>query len=167
MVMAMANIIGQPSPPVVDLPSRVMGVLPPGPIILLNREILSLALNPNVSFPATVWAKIENSFRPLFLRSVWSSSVRLSTNPDTIQGTLSSELDISQFQPTVKVSPSNMSKNPLSSLLPPSRWQVTFTPPMSAPSLEWTVILSARAWSWGSKDNVTLPRVAIFLFGLG
>ena len=61
-----------------------MGAFPSGPIILLNLEILSLASNPNVSFPATSWARIENSF--LFPAAVQVAGYFYSTYVAAVSG---------------------------------------------------------------------------------
>ena len=53
LVMVMASVLGQLRPPVVGFLRRVVGVLPPSPVILLSWGILPLVLNPSVSFLAT------------------------------------------------------------------------------------------------------------------
>ena len=82
LVMVMASVLGQSRPPVVGFLRRVVGVLPPSPVILLSWGILPLVLDLSASFLAT---SMVASVSPRFVRFHWSSRSWLPSSLDVVQ----------------------------------------------------------------------------------
>ena len=95
LVQVMASVLGQLGPPVVGFLRRVVGVLPPRPVILLSWGSLPLVLGPSASFLAT--SKVA-SVSPRFVRFHWSSCPRFPISLDVVQEARFPDSGFSQFQ---------------------------------------------------------------------
>ena len=95
LVQVMASVLGQLRPPVVGFLRRVVGVLPPSPVILLSWGSLPLVLGPSASFLAT--SKVASVF-PRFVRFHWSSCPRFPISLDVVQEARFPDSGFSRFQ---------------------------------------------------------------------